>query len=445
MLEDLSKDERFNNHPGVTGPPFLRFYAGFPLIENGGLSIGCLSVTDSRPQKLNSSQIKVLEILSRQVMAILKLRIERLRNQERNSLIERLSAQIPGVAYTYEMLPDGSSRFPFSTSAIRDIYEIIPEDVRDDAAIVFSLLHPNDLEEVRKSIQASAKNLTNWSLEYRVILPQKGTRWLRGFARPERTQSGSTLWHGFITDISEERALRAQISQNANLAALGEMASGIAHEINNPLSIILGKATLLKAKVKKKQIDDQILCKHLEDIEKTCQRINQIVRGLKNLGRDAGEDSRQSISIIKILEDVLGLLSEKLRFHRVEIKFYGDLNSSAEVNATQIGQVFYNLISNSFDAIQGLDANQKWINITVSKEPDQLVIDFVDGGRGIPTNVASRIMEPFFTTKPAGHGTGLGLSISKSIVLAHRGTLEYVPDAPNTTFRMTLPLTSDPT
>jgi len=132
------------------------------------------------------------------------------------ALLDKLSAQVPGVIYQFLLRPDGTSCFPFASNGIVDIYEVAPEEVRLDASTVFSRLHPDDLPHVAASISESARELTRWQHEYRVILPRAGQRWLRGDARPERLPDGSTLWHGYIGDITAQRqALEALAESEA--------------------------------------------------------------------------------------------------------------------------------------------------------------------------------------------------------------------------------------
>lgn len=121
------------------------------------------------------------------------------------ALLDKLSAQVPGVIYQFLLRPDGTSCFPFASNGIVDIYEVAPEEVLHDASTVFSRLHAEDLPRVAASISESARELTRWQCEYRVQLPRAGQRWLRGDARPERLADGSTLWHGYIGDITAQR------------------------------------------------------------------------------------------------------------------------------------------------------------------------------------------------------------------------------------------------
>jgi len=129
-------------------------------------------------------------------------------------LLERLGRQIPGVIYQYQLYPDGRSCFPYASETIREIYEVSPEDVREDATVVFTRIHPDDLAVVAASITESALSLTPWDAECRVMLPVRGLRWLRGCARPERMDDGSTVWHGYITDVTEQQRAREALIES---------------------------------------------------------------------------------------------------------------------------------------------------------------------------------------------------------------------------------------
>ena len=140
-----------------------------------------------------------------------------LRQREREhaqSLLDRLqkiAQQVPGVIYQYQLRPDGSSCFPFASERMRDIYRVSPDDVREDAGVVFGRLHPDDLEPVAESIRRSAESLSVWRHQYRVRFEDGELRWLDGTATPERLPDGSTLWHGFITDVTARKHLELSL------------------------------------------------------------------------------------------------------------------------------------------------------------------------------------------------------------------------------------------
>ena len=132
---------------------------------------------------------------------------------ESHNLLENLARQVPGVVYQYRLYPDGRSAFPYSSPGMNDIYEVTPEDVREDATPVFGRLHPDDFDRVVDSIQESARTLQTFYCEFRVILPRQGLRWRWSQAHPERLVDGSILWHGIISDITERKQMEDHLQK----------------------------------------------------------------------------------------------------------------------------------------------------------------------------------------------------------------------------------------
>jgi len=134
-----------------------------------------------------------------------------------NRLITNLAAQLPGVIYQYQWFPDGRSCFPYASKGIEAVYGVSPEDVRLDATAVFKVIHPGDIDRVYASIAESARSLENWACEYRVETPERGLRWLSGMSKPTRLDDGSVLWHGFVTDITQEHGVRTDLLENERI------------------------------------------------------------------------------------------------------------------------------------------------------------------------------------------------------------------------------------
>jgi PAS domain S-box-containing protein len=122
-----------------------------------------------------------------------------------DDLLKKISAQVPGTIYQFQRLPDGRLSFPFASENMREIYGVEPADVRLDAGKVMQRIDPRDQERVLASVAESAARLQPWHCDYRVVLPRKGLRWLRGSANPEKLPDGSTLWHGYIADVTENK------------------------------------------------------------------------------------------------------------------------------------------------------------------------------------------------------------------------------------------------
>ncbi|HEY7986119.1 MAG TPA: EAL domain-containing protein [Methylophilaceae bacterium] len=143
-------------------------------------------------------------------------------------LLDKLSHRVPGVIYQFQLFPDGRSCFPFASEAMMDIFEVTPEQVREDASAVFAMLHPEDYDPIVASIDVSAEGLTLWRQEFRMVLPKQGIRWRLGESKPERLDDGSVLWHGFITDITERKRTEQRIQRLTDLyKALSEVNQAI--------------------------------------------------------------------------------------------------------------------------------------------------------------------------------------------------------------------------
>ena len=231
---------------------------------------------------------------------------------------------------------------------------------------------------------------------------------------------------------------RLQLINASKMASLGEMASGLAHEINNPLAIIQGKIKVISLIMEDLNIKDQSLHQEFGKIKLTTDRIEKIIKGLRNFSRSSTNDPFESVSLKRIMNETFELCGEKLKSEGIELKMRSIPGLNILCRSSQITQVMINLLNNSSDAIELM--KDKWIDIQFDVVNDKLSISFTDSGKGIPAEVAEKIMEPFFTTKAVSKGTGLGLSITKSIIESHNGNFWLDTSHPNTRFIIELPL-----
>lgn len=238
-------------------------------------------------------------------------------------------------------------------------------------------------------------------------------------------------------EITQMKQAQLMLAESSRLASMGEMASGIAHEINNPLTIILGRLTIAQKKVERNDPSEVVL-KELQIIEKTVFRISNIINGLKKLSRENTHDPIESFDMVALINESKDLFAEKLNKHEVKFKFADTESIYVSAKPLQLSQVILNLINNSVDAIETLP--EKWISVEVKKNETRCLISVSDSGLGIPPAIVSKIMNPFFTTKDPGKGTGLGLSLSKKMIEDCNGRFYYDPTRPNTTFCIELPL-----
>jgi C4-dicarboxylate-specific signal transduction histidine kinase len=230
----------------------------------------------------------------------------------------------------------------------------------------------------------------------------------------------------------------AKLVTAAKMCALGEMAGGIAHEINTPLGTIALLAEQLVELSREVPMNAELVSKMAASIGPTVERINQIILGLRTFSREGSKDDFESTSLAGIVASTLALCQEKVKSSRVDLRIEPIADHIViRCRAVQISQVLLNLISNSCHAIAA--APEKWIQISVRASRDFTEIMVADSGSGIAPEVQEKMFQPFYTTKEIGEGTGLGLSISKGIAEIHGGSLILDQTSPHTCLVLRLP------
>lgn len=233
-----------------------------------------------------------------------------------------------------------------------------------------------------------------------------------------------------------------QLISSAKMSALGEMAGGIAHEINNPLAIIDVRSRHIQNVLTKEVPDIEKAIEFAKIIESTTHRTATIVNGLRMFSRSGENDSKMIFSLKNVLLDTIMLCSDKFNASSVEIIVDSSMEDFKIFGVpVQISQVFLNLFNNANDAIEKLE--QKWIKIDFEKKDQNVHIRVTDSGKGIPKEIQEKVMLPFFTTKPIGKGTGLGLSVSRGIIESHCGKLIIDNSSENTCFVIMLPIVNN--
>lgn len=237
------------------------------------------------------------------------------------------------------------------------------------------------------------------------------------------------------TIIQQQQALIS----SAKMSSLGEMAGGIAHEINTPLAIIGMRVEQLEECVSDGTVNTELVLKTTQIIKNTNTRIAKIIAGLRFFARDSKTMPTQMESVSKILADTFSFCKEKFSIHGIQLEITKNIDPSIEIDCrpVEISQVVLNLLNNSFDAIE--EFKEKWIKVSLTDLGDLVEIRITDSGQGIPKDLQDKIMQPFFTTKDVGKGTGLGLSISKGIIESHQGKFVLDNNSPNTCFVLLLP------
>lgn len=431
LVPDARIDERFSVNPLVTGEPHVVFYAGAPLIDEKGFTLGTLCAIDTKPKQLNERQLNALKIIAQQVVMHLTLKKRTIQNLAYENNFEKLAAKIPGAIFQFKMLPNGKSYFPLVSSKFEDIYEFTADEVKLDASHTPDRIHPKDKEATMRSMTQSMENMTDWSAEYRIVLPKKGTRWVRVLSHPEKHDDQSVVWSGFMTDITEEKIRDRALKNSSQLISLGEVAAGIAHEVNNPLSVVSGAIQLIQSSIN----DPKKIQEKLVIAEKAVNRIYKIINSLRKFSRMSEDnDEKRNVILKSIIEESIQLTSTKALDHNVQVEFQSHCNDTILANEIEIEQTLINLINNSIDAIKALQ--ERWIKITLAGDQKQLKVTITDSGPGIPKELQEKIFQPFFTTKPRGEGTGLGLSIISGILKDHNATIKLNTESAHTCFEI---------
>jgi len=238
-----------------------------------------------------------------------------------------------------------------------------------------------------------------------------------------------------VTDISEQIRADEQLVQASKMATLGEMATGVAHELNQPLSVLQMVANMFRRKLKKeKPVDRETLLNMSAKISRNVERATRIISHMREFGRKSDIET-ELVELNNVIKNAFDFFSQQLRLHDIDVVW--DLNSALppiQADSNRLEQVFINLLLNARDAIMEKCAIQncgpldKTITLKTRFTRRNVIAEVIDTGIGISKEIAPRIVEPFFTTKEVGKGTGLGLSISYGIIRDYRGSIRAVPD-----------------
>ena len=349
---------------------------------------------------------------------------------------------MPGVVYEFRLRPDGSSHFPFASEGIRDVYRVSPEEVRDDASKANATIHPDDAPRLVAAAKQSARTLTLWREEYRVRYDDGTVRWLAGDAVPQREADGSTLWHGFITDITERKKTEAELeahrhhlqelvfSRTAELAQSRDAAQAasraktaflatMSHELRTPMNGIIGMTTLaLRRATDPKQIDQLNkslqAAQHLAGIISDMLDIAYIESGQLNL-------SEESFPLTQTLERAIQVPREAARAKGLTLilDIAPDLPPHLRGDAAHLGQMVLNLVDNAVKFSGQGTVTVRALAQEVQEHSVTLRVEVSDQGMGVSADEQARLFQPFVqlddSLTRAHGGAGLGLAVVKRL------------------------------
>ena len=294
-------------------------------------------------------------------------------------------------------------------------------------------IHPDDRLRVRTTVTEAVRTRESFELEYRA-----NHRWLRVAGRLVGTREPQMF--GTAVDVTEQRQLDAQLRHADRMISAGTLAAGVAHEINNPLTYVLGNVELAQRRLREHPVAGALLKESFAQMLDGLERIRDVVADLRSFARPE-EDAAGRLELSRVCDAAIRLVSSVVR-HRAEITTdYGSEVPQVIANESRLGQVIINLMVNASHAMPERATTASRITIRTRRLPGgEAGIDVEDNGTGIDPDVLPRLFDPFFTTKQAGLGTGLGLSVCQSIVTSLGGRISVETAlGRGTTFTIALP------
>jgi len=317
----------------------------------------------------------------------------------------------------------------YVSPAYESIWGRSVEEIHSNPAEWMSAIHPEDRERVESSLYSRLEG-AGWAEEYRILRADGALRWIHDRGVPVKDENGAVVrLVGIAEDVTESKLAAEQLRQQrdelahvARLSTMGEMASGLAHELNQPLSAIGTYSSSGLIGLESGSLSIERWREVLQKINTQAQRAGDIINRLKTLVAKRAPH-RTPIDVNELVHDVASLVDSELRTNHVRLNLELQPNlPSAHADPVQIQQVLVNLLMNGIDAVSSSPLDQRSLSITTSKHGEQGVeVCIADSGPGVSLEHLEQVFEPFFTTKDAG--MGMGLSISRSIIEAHGGKL----------------------
>jgi PAS domain S-box-containing protein len=352
------------------------------------------------------------------------------RLQREQEFARRLVESFPDLVIAL----DRQGRYTFVSPRSKELLGFSPEELT--GSLLVERLEPHSRNEVQKLLESILSGqCANGSIEFLTRRSDGEARLFRATASPLADLSGQIA--GVIAaarDITDSKHMEQQLIQNERLAAMGQMIAGVAHELNNPLTAVLGVTELLRDST-----PDEAARKQLDIAHQQARRAAQIVQSLLAFSRPP-QPRKICLNLGELIQRSLQLHEHSLRANRVAV----DFSAASDVplilgDTSQLTQVFLNLIVNAEQAIREI-RDHGTLRIRVSRLGERVLATFEDDGAGIRREILPRIFDPFFTTKRPGRGTGLGLSICLAILREHNGEIEARPlDQGGAVFTVYLP------
>ncbi|MDE2299177.1 MAG: PAS domain-containing protein, partial [Burkholderiales bacterium] len=436
LLQGLGRRAAFSRAtiewPGPEGPSFVSFSA-VPVIGRDGGFAGFRGTARDVTERVHAERER-------------EAAVDRLR---------RLVDQVPGALYLFRAGPDGGSSFPYASEAFEALFEVAPTVAARTAEPVFQRIHAEDLARVQASIERSRAELSPWQMVFRVCLPLRGERHLSAHSTPTREADGAVLWHGLVTDITQdvlqrherERLRRERDQAKREVDTRAETLSRMSHELRTPLNAILGFTQLLQQSIRQRPAADPSWPGWVHQVHRAATHLLALVNDVLDL---ASLEARrfavdlQATELASVFVGTMELLRPQAdaRRQRLEIDIDPAV-SSVLADKRALRQVLINLLGNA----SKFTPEGGRIGLTARDFDGRVQIEVEDDGPGIPAPLLARLFKPFergAESTGGVQGTGLGLVISRQLVGAMGGKLSVRSTVGRgTTFSFRLPVAQE--
>ena len=355
--------------------------------------------------------------------------------EEALARLEKIASRLPGVVYQFRIRPDGSFCFPYASQRLYDIHGVTPEEVREDGSKALDFHHPEDSDGLMSAIQKSVMDLSPWKHEFRLKFPDGTIRWLAGNSVPEREADGSTLFHGYFEDVTEQvgsqqKLLEAHAAAKSANRAKSEFLANMSHEIRTPMTAILGYAEIL-AEGQSNGLPQETQSDCIDTIKRNGEHLLSIINDILDISKiEADKLTAECIdtSPLHVAQDVIELMKVKAEAKGIEVSLSiaTPIPETIQSDPTRLRQILVNLVGN---AIKFTELGSVTIVIRMEDMTSpSIFFDVIDTGIGITEAQINKLFQSFeqadaSTTRKFG-GTGLGLRISKRLAQILGGDIE---------------------
>ena len=420
--------------------------------------VGALSVFSVRPNEFDDRDVRTLELIAGLLGAAMGNAAEAAARQE---LMAQRTAALAALQESQELfasfmnnspvvafMKDEQGRRIWVNEPYRRFFQL-PEGVDLARIEDVELMPASSAEHLHREEQAVLASGKPSASEGMIPAPDGTERHWFTYRFIVKERSGRRLLGGVALDITERKAMQAQLVMSDRLAAVGTLAAGVAHEINNPLAFVLSNLSFLFRELQ--GVASELPPGRIAEMEEVLReaadganRVRQIVRDLRTFSRGDDDEVATPVNVQSVLESAITMARGELRTRAQIVREYSDV-PLVEGNEGRFGQVFLNLLINAAQAIPQGRPDQHEVRLVLRPAGDRVIVEVKDTGVGMSPHVRARIFDPFFTTKPVGEGTGLGLSICHGIVTGFGGEIIVESEeGQGSTFRVVLPVAQPP-